>query len=116
VAATLATAAGVAAAFGEGAAEASACGVADAGCGDVGSAADWSAYSVASPSSVVVAEEGMGCGAVLCLIGLVFAETVVDYVVVLVDAALHLTASCEEGESGCGEERGCDLSGALHGE
>jgi hypothetical protein len=47
----------------------------------------------------------------LLLVGLVLAETVIDDVVVLVDAALHVgfAAAGEEGERGCSEERGGDL-------
>jgi hypothetical protein len=48
---------------------------------------------------------------ILLGVGLVLAEVIVDDVIVLVDAALHLgpAAASEEGESGCGKERGGDV-------
>src|SRR5436309_2852465 len=109
--------AGVAAAFGERADEAAAGGVAATGRGGVGAAAGLAADGVAAPSAVVVVigEEGdeaaVAIGSLLGLAGLVFAEAVVDYVVVLVNAALHFGAAAagEEGEGGCGEEWGGDL-------
>jgi hypothetical protein len=63
----------------------------------------------------VVREEGneaaVAVGALLGLVRLVIAETVVDYVVVLVDAALHLRAAAagENREGGCGQEWSGDL-------
>jgi hypothetical protein len=118
VTATFAAATGVAAAFGEGAAEASAGGVAAARCWRVRAAADLAAESVAAPSSVVIVvgdeereEAAVAVGALLGLVGLVLAEAVVDYVVMLVDAALHLgtAAAGEEREGGCGQEWCGDL-------
>jgi len=100
----------MAAAFGEGAAETAAAGVAAAWRWGVGAAADLAAEGVASPSAVVIVigEEGnvaaVAVGSLLGLVGLVLAEAVVDDVVVLVDAALHLGAAApgEKGEGGCG--------------
>src|SRR5260370_26441344 len=105
-----AAAAGVAAALGEGAAESAAAGVAAAWRWGVRAAADLAADGVAAPSAVVivVGEEGnvaaVAVGSLLGLAGLVLAQAVVDYVIVLVDAALHLGAATagEEGEGGCG--------------
>jgi hypothetical protein len=111
-------AAGVAAAFGEGAAEASAGGVAAARCWRVRAAADLATESVAAPSSVVIVvgeeereEAPVAVGALLGLVGLVLAEAVVDDVVVLVDAALHLgtAAAGEKRECGGGQEWCGDL-------
>ena len=122
----------MAAAFGEGAAEASAGG--DAGAVDVaagwvrgvGASADYAAEAEASPSAVVVAvgdddgdEAAVAVGALLLralLVREVGAELVVDDVVLFVDAALHLglLAAGEDGERGCGEEWGGDLVGAAH--
>jgi hypothetical protein len=108
----------VAAAFGEGAAEAAACGVAAAWSWRVRAAADLAADAVAAPSSVVIVvgeeereEAAVAVGALLGLVGLVLAEAVVDDVVVLVDAALHLgtAAAGEEGEGGGGQEWRGDL-------
>jgi hypothetical protein len=108
----------VAAAFGEGAAEASAGGVAAAWSWRVGAAADLAADAVAAPSSVVIVvgdeereEAAVAVGALLGLVGLVLAEAVVDYVVMLVDAALHLgtAAAGEKRECGCGQEWCGDL-------
>ena len=100
--------AGVAAAFGEGTAEASAGDVADACAGGEGASADRSSDAVAAEASVVVAirEEGeeapVSVRTLLRLVGLVFAEAVIDDDVVLVDAALHLAAAGEERQGGCG--------------
>jgi hypothetical protein len=114
----------VAAAFGEAAAEASAGrdagtgGVASASGGGVAASADDAAETVPSPAAVIVVvrdqegeEASVPVGALLGGGGLVGAEAVVDYVVLLVDAALHLglAAAGEEGECGCGEEWGGDL-------
>jgi hypothetical protein len=121
----------VAAAFGEAAAEASASG--DAGAGGVTAAggrgvaasADYAAEAVASPAAVVVAvrdeeweETAVAVGALLdtLLVGEISAELVVDYVVLFVDATLHLglAAAGEHGECGCGKEWCGDLGGAAH--
>ena len=116
----------MAAAFREGAAEASAGGsggVAAAGHGGEGSSADGAAEAVASPAAVVVVvgdedgDEAAVAVGVLLGLGLVGAEAVVYDFVVLVDAALHLwlAAAGEHGESCGGEEWGGDLVGAAHG-
>jgi hypothetical protein len=121
--ALLACAAAVAAAFGEGTAEATSCsdagagGVAASGCGGVAASADCAAEAVASPAAVVVAvgneereEAAVAVGTLLCG-GLVGAEAVVDYVILFVDAALHLrfAAASEERECGRGKEWSGDL-------
>ena len=113
----------VAAARGEAPAEASAGGYAGAGgvaatgCRGVSASPNYAAEAVTSPAAVVVAvgeddgdESAVAVGALLRE-GLGGAEVVVDYVVLLVDAALHLglAAAGEEGECGGGEEWGCDL-------
>jgi hypothetical protein len=115
--------AAVAAAFGEGAAEAASCGDAGAGgvtvtgCGSVTASADYAAEAEAAPSPVIVAvrnddgeEAAVAVGALLRG-GLVGAEAVVDYVILLVDAALHLgfAAAGEERECGRGKEWSGDL-------
>jgi hypothetical protein len=118
----------VAAALGEAAAEASAGRhartgrVAASGRRGVTTSANYAAEAVASPASVVVAvweddrdESAVAIGALLGdrLIG---AEVVVYYVVLLVDATLHLRLAAT-GENGkcCGGKEWCgDLSGALH--
>jgi hypothetical protein len=116
----------VTAAFGEAAAEAAAGGdagaggVAATGCRRVAASADYAAEAVASPAAVVVAvgdEEGeeaavtVGTLLLYSLLRLIGAEAIVDDLVVLVDAALHLGAAAagEEGE-GCG---GQEWSGDL---
>ena len=108
----------MAAAFGEGAAEASASGVASAGSRGEGAAFGVGADAVTSPPSVVIAvwkddgdKAAVAIWALLGLVWLVFAEAVVDDVVVLVNTALHLgrAAAGEDGEGGCREEWGGDL-------
>jgi hypothetical protein len=115
-------------AFGEAASEASASGnagaggVAAAGCGGVAASADYTAEAVASPTAVVVVvrdeerEETSVTVRALLRGGLVGAEAVVDYVVLLVDAPLHLwlATAGEHGECGCGKEGCGDLGGAAH--
>jgi hypothetical protein len=115
-AAVAAAAAGVAAAFGEGAAEAAATGVAPAWSRGVGATADLGAEAVAAPSAVVEAvrvkrdEAPVSVGALL-FSGLVLAEGVIDDIIVLVDAALNLGAAAagEERECGGGKKWGGDL-------
>ena len=113
----------MAAALGETAAKASAGGYAGAGgvtatgCRGVTASANYTAEAVASPAAVVVAvgdddgdEAAVAVGALLGD-GLVGAEAVVYYVILFVDAALHLgfAAAGEEREGGCGQEWGGDL-------
>jgi hypothetical protein len=87
---------------------------------------EWDALHLLSSSAGVSAANGVHPGGGYFPIyryyygggGLVLAEAGVDDVVVLVHAALHLgraAARGEEAESGCGEKRGGDLGGALHG-
>jgi hypothetical protein len=103
----------------EGAAEASAAGdagaigVAATGDRSVSSAAGYAAETIASPAAVVVAvgdedweEAAVAIGSLLYPLligGEIGAEAVVDDMVVLVDAALHLglSAAGEHGEGGC---------------
>ena len=117
----------MAAALGEAAAEASACGyagtggIAATGCRGVTASANYAAKAIAPPAAVIVAigdddgdESAVAVGALLLgalLVREIGAEAVIDYVVLFVDAPLHLglAAAGEEGECGCGEEWGGDL-------